>query len=304
VDRAIRFLEQPGEQPFFLFLHLFDIHYDYQPPEQDWRRFDPDYDGTLTGFNFTTNQAINADMDPRDLEHLLALYDGEIRFTDRHVGRLVDAVERLGLLDETLILVTSDHGDEFFEHGRKAHTKTLYEEVLHVPLLAYGGGVARNVRHPDVVRHIDMMPTILEAVGLPVPQNVLGESVAPLVWSSRNNGGEAVDGERLATSRLTKYQDLASVRSRTWKVICDLRDQSVAGHLFDLVEDPFEQSPVETPAAQEKIRDIRRNLAGLTRLELVLRQSVAGDDTLDALDELDELPDNLEEQLRQLGYIR
>ena len=88
--------------------------------------FDPDYTGDVTGVGFMDDPTINRNMPRRDLEHLLALYDGEIRYTDDHLGQLFDLLAERGILDETIIVVTADHGDEFFEHGGKGQRRNAF----------------------------------------------------------------------------------------------------------------------------------------------------------------------------------
>jgi hypothetical protein len=134
------------ERPFFLFAHYFDPHYDYAPPAPFAQALDPGYQGALDARGFIGNEAIAAfdDDSPsgrrrvaseRDLEHVQALYAGEIAWTDSQIGRVLAELERLGLAERTLVVVLADHGDEFFEHGGIGHRRTLHEEVLRVPLI-------------------------------------------------------------------------------------------------------------------------------------------------------------------------
>ncbi|MBY0275601.1 sulfatase-like hydrolase/transferase [Candidatus Binatia bacterium] len=154
-------------QPFFLFLHMWDVHYDYAPPDTYVRRFDPDYTGGLDARDLEHNTRLNARMDARDLQHLVALYDGEIRYTDDHLAQVVARLRTLGVLDDTILVVTADHGDEFFEHGQKGHAKTLYDEVLHVPLVVrYPRRIAAGQRVAEQVRATDVAPTILGLAGV------------------------------------------------------------------------------------------------------------------------------------------
>jgi arylsulfatase A-like enzyme len=147
-DAAIGEIEAAArdERPFFVFAHYFDAHYDYAPPAPYDERFDPEYAGTMTGHDFIRDPRIAAP-DPsrsgglarvvsqRDLEHLQALYEGEIAWLDDQVGRLLRRIDELGLDDSTLIVVLADHGDEFFEHGAIGHRRTLFEESVRVPLI-------------------------------------------------------------------------------------------------------------------------------------------------------------------------
>ena len=91
-------------EPFFLFLHYWDVHYDYAPPSPYDAMFDPDYSGDVAAANFIHNDEIHRDMDPRDLEHVVALYDGEVAYTDSFLGKLFAELERLEIWDNTLIV--------------------------------------------------------------------------------------------------------------------------------------------------------------------------------------------------------
>jgi len=121
-------------RPFFLFAHYFDAHYDYVPPPPFERELDPDYAGTVDGRDFARRLAAPA-LAERDRAHLRALHAGELAWIDSELGRLLAELERRGLAANTLVVVVSDHGDEFLEHGGLGHRRTLYEEVVAVPLL-------------------------------------------------------------------------------------------------------------------------------------------------------------------------
>jgi len=178
-ELAINWLRRRGGKPFFFFLHYWDVHYDYAPPPPYDTMFDPDYTGSVTGDDFYNNPSINCDMAPRDMAHLLALYDGEIRWVDYHIGRLLDALEELGLAEHTALIVTSDHGDEFFEHGYKGHTRTLYTEVVDVPLIARVPGVLPGRVIETPVSLVDILPTILALFRAPLPPEMDGQSLLP-----------------------------------------------------------------------------------------------------------------------------
>ncbi len=195
------------DQPALLFAHFMDPHYDYIPPAPFDTRFDPDYTGDIDGHDFWRNRLIWEERpeprricSDRDLLHLEALYQGEIAWTDQAIGALLDALEVAGRLERTLIVVTSDHGQEFFEHGAPGHRRTLHDEVVRVPLLvvppaewdatargrqdgaadsAPGGTGVRVV--DQQVSLSDITPTILDYVGLEPPPNVTGRSLRPLV---------------------------------------------------------------------------------------------------------------------------
>jgi len=205
-DLAIRWLDQHREERFFLFLHYWDVHYDYVPPAPYDAMFDPDYKGSISGENFMFNRAVRAGMPSRDLEHLLALYDGEIRWVDDHIAKLVRFLEDAGIYQNTALIVTADHGDEFFEHRFKGHRRTLYREVTQVPLLIRAPGVRQGGVVNTPASLVDVLPTVLELAGQAVPGGVDGISLVPwLVGATEQQRPGPVYAELLA-KRNTNYQ--------------------------------------------------------------------------------------------------
>ena len=182
---------EDDERPFFVFAHYFDPHFDYVPPAK-YDVFDEDYSGAIDGRNFLFNPAIAGPKkgvqsreriaSNRDMEHIQALYEGELAWTDAELGRVLDKLEALGRLDETLIVVVSDHGDEFFEHGSIGHRRTLYEEVVQVPwIMRLPERLPSGVEVAGLVSLVDVPATILELVGLEPPAEGQGRSVLPEV---------------------------------------------------------------------------------------------------------------------------
>jgi arylsulfatase A-like enzyme len=179
------------ERPFFLFAHFFDPHYDYEPPAPH-DRFDPGYAGGFDPSNYAFNPAVAGPpqgpgprerrIGERDLEHVVALYEGELAWTDAQVGRVLDKLDELGLADDTLVIVVADHGDEFFEHGSIGHRRTLFEEVVRVPmLLRLPGVLPAGERVAGLVSLLDVPATVLELVGLPAFQSSTSTSFAGLL---------------------------------------------------------------------------------------------------------------------------
>jgi len=177
-ELGLEWLDDNHTRPFFLFLHYFDIHYDYVPPPPYDTMFDPDYTGTIDGRRFIERDDVHAKMASRDLDHILALYDGEIRFTDSYVGKVLENLKAKGLMDSTVVMIVADHGEEFFEHGNKGHHRTVYDEVLRIPfLLRLPGGEHAGKTEDRQVSLIDVFPTLLDAAGLPPPAGAEGESL-------------------------------------------------------------------------------------------------------------------------------
>lgn len=172
-------------RPQFLLVYYYDPHTWYDPPPPYDTLYDSTYTGPLTADVYQHGQkVVSGEIVPtaRDIEHLIALYDGEITYWDAHLGRLFERLSAEGLLDNSLVLVTSDHGQMFGEHGKWVHRNSLYEEVLRVPFflrLSNGMGGGMTVETP--VSHVDIFPTVLDLAGLPVPAGLDGTSLRPLL---------------------------------------------------------------------------------------------------------------------------
>jgi arylsulfatase A-like enzyme len=303
-EKAAELIRAQGGREFFLFLHYFDVHYDYIPPEEIWRRFDGDYDGTLTGENFRRNSDINPDMDPRDLEHILALYDGEIYYTDRFIGKVLGALEENGLADDTLVVVTSDHGDEFFEHGNKGHAQTLFDEVLMVPLIMrLPGRIEAGLRIPEQVSHLDIASTLASFAGLGAHTSGKadeGRDLRPALTM------KAVLPTRGAVSSLKRTGQLLSYRNPGMKYLVHRARSEITERLFDLSTDPEERVPL---LQKSGLRPDRRQSLSLINVlpEPIIRQrfsAIVSRDLGPPAAENPEIPEELLEQLRSLGYVK
>ncbi|MCC6408933.1 MAG: sulfatase [Planctomycetes bacterium] len=190
--QAERFLVDHGDRPFFLFLHYFDVHYDHLPDAAVpglAHAFDADYHGAFDGRNWYFDPRVR-ELDPpftrrigeRDLHHVMALYDAEVQWVDHHVGRVLAALEKAGLADDTIVAVVSDHGDEFFEHDGIGHRNTLFAEVARIPLvLALPDGEHAGRRLPAPVRIHDLAPTLLDYAGAPSLRARDSASLRPLL---------------------------------------------------------------------------------------------------------------------------
>lgn len=235
-ERAAAWLGQEEERPFFLFVHLWDAHFDFvPPPPYDARFTDPGYQGFVDGREFFFDPRIRAGMGDEDLRQLIGLYDGEILWCDAHVKRLLDRLAELGVREDTIVVVTSDHGTELFDHGAKGHRRTLYDEALHVPLvISAPGRIDAESLVTDVTRTVDVGPTLLELCGLPGSGDFEGESLL-----RRIRGEQAT---RAALSELLADQNqLLSVTTETGRIVWNQASGAVAW--FDLTADPLERTP-------------------------------------------------------------
>jgi arylsulfatase A-like enzyme len=233
--RVMEWVREWGDVPFFLFLHYWDVHYDYIPPAPYDTLFDPDYQGTITGRNFARNREIRRGMPEDDLEHIVALYDGEIAYTDAHLGLLFRELRAVGLSDRTLIVVTSDHGDEFLEHGATGHGHTLFQELIRVPIIwAEPWQSAGPIIVDDVVQLLDVAPTILDRVGLEWPTEAEGRSILPLLRGRTQQ-------PRTAFSETRSGGFLKAAVRNDVKILRTMLDGETRA--YDLRHDPAELSP-------------------------------------------------------------
>jgi arylsulfatase A-like enzyme len=249
-DHGLALLDRLGDRPFFLFLHLYDPHWHYDPPDWARRVFETSYSGPLTGLWQDFSRRDRATVTDADLAHLLALYDGEIRYADTEVGRVLDHLAVRGMDRSTMVLITSDHGEEFLDHGSWEHQKTLYEEVVRVPLAVRAPGLAPR-REKAQASLLDVAPTVLSFAGLPVPASMGGRSLLA------GPGDRDAYGETDHTVDGTRKLFLRGGAGR-WKAIFSLSadgGETRAEEWYDLASDPAERrSVVPAPAVADPIR--------------------------------------------------
>jgi arylsulfatase A-like enzyme len=247
---ALAWLDTIEDRPFFAFVHYFDPHLPYSPPSAYAKRFGNDYEGrigesfNLEGFSrvpdtmFEQMQVLSE----ADWSRIVALYDGEIAFTDVAVADLLDGLEECNLRDKTLIVFLSDHGEEFFEHRGFEHGHTLYEELIHVPLFfCLPGGLPQGARLSRPVRLLDVAPTILDLIGIEPPPHMEGVSIAPLLEGK----GQILDTKSTLLRHGVGYaealmhgRESKSVTAYPSKLVYEMDTEEEM--LFNLEEDPGE----------------------------------------------------------------
>jgi arylsulfatase A-like enzyme len=250
-ESAIDWLKaQTPKKRFFLFLHYMDMHSDYESEPAYRAEFVQPYDGKIRG---TTQElyriashTLQASED--DLRHLVELYDASLRQTDAHVGRLIDYLRESGLLDTTLLVVTSDHGEEFLDHGGVLHGQSQYQELVRVPLVLHGPGVPAGRRFAEPVSLVDVVPTALGLLGLSEPEGLDGIALAPL-WQK---AGFTVPARFLffeadivfppPAPGLAPLGTRRAVRFGSYKLHYDTQTQRTL--LYDLAKDPEEKQDV------------------------------------------------------------
>lgn len=251
VDDAIDWLRSHRAAPFFLYVHLLPPHAPYPAPAPFGGRFDPDYAGEVHGSPDTLlriNEGRLA-VTPRDVEHLRLEYQENLAFADHEVGRLLDALDALGLGARTLVVVTADHGEGFGEHGLMLHMETLYDELVHVPLVLRFddrvGSVPR--RWPGVVELRRVCATIARHFGLPARRG--------LIEAMRMPRPEAVARSWTAYGEAA----LGAITTARHKLVLDRRTRRL--ELYDLARDPGETTDLSRtarPLAVRLARELRR----------------------------------------------
>ncbi len=275
----IRALPRDGT-PVFAFLHTYEIHSPYDPPEPERSLFGPSEGriGADSGTLLALNEAGLAGLSPQDLEFLRGRYDGGIRFTDRVLEGFFRELEAEGFLPHAVVAVTADHGEEFADHGGLLHRNFLYEELLRVPLILAGPGVPAGRVEEKLAGLVDLSPTLLALAG----------TAPKVLMEGRDLLDPAFRGEVL----FAQYGNLRyALRTRQWKYI---RTTVPEGEeLFDLVADPGEKN---NAAAVERERARRFSKA----LEEWRR---ARPDLGAPIGKVALTPEH-EKQLRALGYIQ
>ncbi len=254
---TIAWLEsRPRDKPFLLYVHTIDPHVPYIPPKEFRALYDDEpYNGVVTPRG--TAKLLegikkgSVKLSQRDKYRLEALYDGEISYHDDHFARIYQAMADQGLLENTLIVVTSDHGEEFFEHGSVGHGHSMYEEMLHVPLLMRLPGASGHegkARSDAEVGLVDVFPTVCELTGVEAPGDVEGRSLVPLL-----NG---VAGDRWPGVSFSDFlYGQRAVRMGRYKLIY----RGLSTTLFDLETDPAEttdlsdEMPITLAALHEQL---------------------------------------------------
>lgn len=208
-DRALQWLRKNGEKKFFLWVHYYDPHAPYDPPEPYKRAYAHD------------------------------LYSGEIAYMDGQIGRLLDGINGAGLAGRTLIIVIGDHGESLGEHGEMTHGVFLYDSTLHVPLIVAGPEVPAGKVVDDQVRSIDLLPTIAEFLHVSPGAEAQGVSLSPLIRGDRTPQPSIAYLETLYPRTYMGWSELRALRTDEWKMVVAPQPE-----LYNLKSDPKETNNV------------------------------------------------------------
>jgi arylsulfatase len=284
------------EEPFFGYLHYMEPHQPYQPPASFERRFS---NGYKIGKPFIQRGEVgpiermlykdgpDLDLKPRDLRHLIALYDDEIAYFDQQLGVLLAQLKRRGLMERTLLVIASDHGEAFFEHGDIHHCRDLvYDTLVHTPLLlrvpsGSDGRRAGGRRFDALVQNLDILPTVLDLLAIDDrPYGLEGHSLRRVI----EQGGR-VNRYAFATQGVMRM-----VADERFKLILDLETGGL--RLFDRSEDPLETTDLATELPEV-----------VDRLQATLRDWLVHHEGEDAAGRGVRRATEVRKQLQALGYL-
>ncbi|MFN7953200.1 MAG: sulfatase [bacterium] len=293
-QKALDWLASVGDRPFFLFVHFYVVHNPYDPPEEFRAPFVSAYraeDVARTGIGPYHPPVTFSDA---ERQAMIDLYDGGVRYGDHEAGVLLDGLAKLGVLDRTAVFVTSDHGEGFGEHGLYNHGNSLYEELLHVPLIVrLPGKLGAGRRVSTAVSHVDLLPTFFALAGIGDAPGLMGRSLLPAlqggalpaqpVWADGAGSQALVDGNW----KVIVNGEGRAKRIPAWK-------STGPTELYDLANDPGELQNLAQARPQDAQRLLERAQA-IQRDHRMLAKAVATSHT--------ELPDDVRERLKSLGYL-
>ena len=256
-ERFTRWLQENGTDRFFSWVHFYDPHLPYEPPEPFLEQFHEEP------------------------------YDGEIAFVDFQIGRILDDLERLGVLDNTLIVVTSDHGEAFQEHVEEGHGLMCYEQTLRVPLIFYAPDrLPAGEVVSEGVALVDLLPTLVDLFNLERPSGLQGRSLVDLL-----------QGKDDALSRSIYFESLAGVKEKGWAPRTGLIAEE---HKFIKVPEPELYNLAEDPGETKNLFRQRRDMAG--RLDSQLKELLLSTEGEESPADR-ELTEEDRRHLSALGYL-
>lgn len=239
-------LESHRRDKFFAFVHYWEPHTPYNQPSPFDTMFPAEIDlptvATPDGGKYVPGWGRRETLNARTLR-AIAGYDGEIRFVDEYVGRVVGMLQRLGLWDDTLLIISGDHGECMTEHGVLFEHLHLYEPTVHVPLIFAGPQTRGAGKVVDsLVQHTDILPTVLDLIGVPIPPTVDGQSL-----KGHLNGSPDAPTRRQVHALQDGKFPTRMLRTRDWKLIHRYqfsegarREMGIGRELYSLADDPYE----------------------------------------------------------------
>lgn len=252
-DAAIRWLRNHTHRPFFMFLHYYDNHWNYLPPPPYSERYDPNYNGPIDGTQIAREPLYSNPPGEKDIHHMIALYDGEVRQTDNDLGEILNVLIDTGISDNSIIIIMGDHGEQFYEHGHTSH-QGIYDELIHIPLaISIPDTSVKGNIISSLVSQVDILPMVLDYLQIPMPEQYQGKSLRPLIegWAKVVNEFVFVEYTGGAAP------DCYAVRSTRYKCCQEVGSEPF---VYDLEEDREEQKRIALERNSKEIRTLEENL--------------------------------------------
>ena len=284
-------------RPFCLFAYFWDPHFDYIPPAPYDKLFVEPHHEPIDVRDYEAEEPVHAGIRPAQLGYVRSQYEGEIRWTDEHLGRVFDRLREQGLWEDTLVVVTSDHGEEFFEHGKKGHKHSVYEESVHVPLVVKYPGQGPRGRDDRLVSLVDVLPTVLALTGAGEAHATAGRSLLAAPDPER-----AIFLELLETWYIHAPGEPESTENLEWFSVIAGSEKLVflpqlpRFELYDLATDPGELRDLAA-AQPARVRALMQRLEAWRAEQLERAKAFESGGQA-------ELGEEALERLRSLGYVR
>ena len=306
-DRLLAWLDgQPPSRRWFAYVHYMDPHAPYGAPGDERERFTAGYSEKhdFSGLLPSLVQEGKLELDARGQQHVIDLYDAEVAYFDRCFGELMAELERRGLRDKTIVVLTADHGEELFDHGRLGHGYSLYDELLWVPLVCAGPGIKAGERHDEPLSTASLAATMARWGGAEPVEGMEPPLVGPAPKPERPAGDPIFSAVRtsLFIPKDSPPRNLVSARdAHGRKAIADVSEvdglcHATAVELYSLATDPGEHSPLDPATLTEAERAEYERL--VQRIEewacLTARQR---------LPEPQPYNDEIRKELQQVGYV-
>ena len=303
--RSSEWIHSCSDDPFFLYIHNFDPHAPYMAPEpylfgteprgefqkfKSWLVF-----GSRIPYIYKLHLQAIKPLTESEAQELRQRYLGEVEYVDASIYLIEKTLKEIGIWDDTLLIITSDHGEEFQEHGTLRHGNNLYFETIRVPLIFTGGvfkGESKKVESP--VSLLDLYPTILEHYGMPVPQDCMGQSLWPLI-EGKTGGPRIIFSEMLQMiGRGYRLMSVVKDDCHFIKRVPYDEEISVKLELYNYVTDPQEQNDL-CSREPGKCREMEQVLDSFYNS---IPEKNLPDKTVD------EVVKEIKKMMKVLGYIR
>ncbi len=232
IDTVLSFCNSSSliSKSFFLTVHLYDPHSPYGAPAPYDTLFK--HTGNNGIFDWPSEEHLKSD--PVIIEHLEAMYDSEIRWTDYQLSRLLAGLREMNLLDNTIVILVADHGEEFMEHGFTGHANNLYQQTTHVPLIISGPGIEPGTVLTANTGQFDVLPTLMNYLSISVPAHVEGIDILGNIPADRI----------IPSSGIVFGESVAACIQESMKVMWF--PEADSSETYDLAEDPGEENMLDT----------------------------------------------------------